>query len=142
MNLTGVFLWSQAAGRVMIEQRAGKIVNIASVAAFGGAPPELMNAVAYSASKGGVVSFTRDLATKWAQHGITVNAIAPGPIETSMLEHVRAEPGRWERTIGLIPQRRIGDAGDVVGPVLFLLSPAARYVTGQVVHVNGGMVMP
>ena len=66
VNLTGVFLFAQAAGRVMIEQQGGKIVNIASVAAFGGAPPELMNAVAYNASKAGVVGFTRDLATKWA----------------------------------------------------------------------------
>ena len=84
VNLTGVFLFSQAAGRVMIEQGGGKIVNIASVAAFGGAPPELMNAVAYNASKGGVVAFTRDLATKWAQHGINVNAIAPGWFPSDM----------------------------------------------------------
>ena len=84
MNLTGVFLFSQAAGRVMIDQGGGKIVNIASVAAFGGAPPELMNAVAYNASKGGVVAFTRDLATKWARHGIRVNAIAPGWFPSDM----------------------------------------------------------
>jgi len=84
VNLTGVFLFSQAAGRVMIEQQSGKIVNIASVAAFGGAPPELMNAVAYNASKGGVVSFSRDLATKWARHGINVNAIAPCWFPTDM----------------------------------------------------------
>ena len=84
VNLTGVFLFAQAAGRVMIEQGGGKIVNIASVAAFGGAPPELMNAVAYNASKGGVVGFTRDLATKWAQHGINVNAIAPGWFPSDM----------------------------------------------------------
>ena len=78
VNLTGVFLFSQAAGRVMIEQRGGKIVNIASILALGGAPPEIMNSVAYSATKGGVVAFTRDLATKWARHAINVNAIAPG----------------------------------------------------------------
>ena len=84
VNLTGVFLFAQAAGRVMIEQGGGKIVNIASVAAFGGAPPELMNAVAYNASKGGVVAFTRDLATKWARHGINVNAIAPGWFPSDM----------------------------------------------------------
>ena len=84
VNLTGVFLFAQAVGRVMIEQGGGTIVNVASVAAFGGAVPELMNAIAYNATKGGVVALTRDLAAKWARHGISVNAIAPGWFPSDM----------------------------------------------------------
>ena len=78
VNLTGVFLFSQAAGRVMIGGDGGAIVNIASVAGLHGAPPEIVNTVVYHATKGGVIAFTRDLAWKWAPHGIRVNAIAPG----------------------------------------------------------------
>jgi gluconate 5-dehydrogenase len=96
VNLTGTFLFSQAAGRVMIEQRGGKIVNIASVLALTGARPEIMNAIAYNATKGGILSFTRDLACKWAQHGITVNAIAPGwfPSDMSTRSRSAASAGR------------------------------------------------
>ena len=84
VNLTGVFLFSQAAGRAMIERGGGSIVNIASVAGLRGSPPGAMDAIAYNASKGGVISFTRDLAHKWAQHGIRVNAIAPGWFPSDM----------------------------------------------------------
>jgi NAD(P)-dependent dehydrogenase (short-subunit alcohol dehydrogenase family) len=136
VNLTGVFLFAQAAGRVMIDQGAGKIVNIASVAAFGGAPPELMNAVAYSASKGGVVSFTRDLATKWARHGINVNAIAPGWFPSDMNKVLLdAQPDAY---LEHIPLRRLGGPDDLKGAVVFLSSGASDYVTGQVVVVDGG----
>jgi NAD(P)-dependent dehydrogenase (short-subunit alcohol dehydrogenase family) len=136
VNLTGVFLFSQAAGRAMIEQGGGKIVNIASVAAFGGAPPELMNAVAYNASKGGVVAFTRDLATKWARHGINVNAIAPGWFPSDMNKVLLdAQPDAY---LEHIPLRRFGGPDDLKGAVVFLASPASDYVTGQVVVVDGG----
>jgi NAD(P)-dependent dehydrogenase (short-subunit alcohol dehydrogenase family) len=128
VNLTGVFLFAQAAGRVMIEQQAGKIVNVAPVAAFGGAPPELMHAVAHTASKGGVVSFTRDLATKWAAHGITVNAIAPG-------RFLDTQP---EAYLEHIPLKRFGGPDDLKGAVVFLASRASDYVTGQIVVVDGG----
>jgi NAD(P)-dependent dehydrogenase (short-subunit alcohol dehydrogenase family) len=136
VNLTGVFLFAQAAGRVMIEQGGGRIVNIASVAAFGGAPPELMNAVAYNASKAGVVGFTRDLATKWAQHGINVNAIAPGWFPSDMnkaLLDTNPEP-----YLEHIPLRRFGGPDDLKGAVVFLSSPASNYVTGQTLIVDGG----
>ncbi len=136
VNLTGVFIWSQAAGRVMIEQGGGKIVNIASVAAFGGAPPELMNAVAYNASKGGVVSFTRDLATKWAQYGINVNAIAPGWFPSDMNKVLLdAQPDAY---LQHIPLRRFGGPDDLKGAVVFLASAASDYVTGQTLIVDGG----
>ena len=136
VNLTGVFLFAQAAGRAMIDQGGGKIVNIASVAAFGGAPPELMNAVAYNASKGGVVSFTRDLATKWAGRGITVNAIAPGWFPSDMNKVLLdAQPDLY---LERIPLRRFGGPDDLKGAVVFLASRASDYVTGQVVVVDGG----
>jgi gluconate 5-dehydrogenase len=136
VNLTGVFLVSQAAGRVMIEQQAGKIVNIASVAAFGGAPPDLMNAVAYNSSKAGVVGFTRDLAIKWAAHGINVNAIAPGWFPSDMNKVLL--DARPDDYLEHIPLRRFGGPDDLKGAVVFLASRASDFVTGQVVVVDGG----
>jgi NAD(P)-dependent dehydrogenase (short-subunit alcohol dehydrogenase family) len=136
VNLTGVFLFAQAVGRVMIDQGGGKIVNVASVAAFGGAPPELVNAVAYNASKGGVVSFTRDLATKWARHGINVNAVAPGWFPSDMNRVLLdAQPDAY---LERIPLRRFGGPDDLKGAVVFLASRASDFVTGQVVVVDGG----
>jgi NAD(P)-dependent dehydrogenase (short-subunit alcohol dehydrogenase family) len=136
VNLTGVFLFSQAAGRVMIEQRSGKIVNIASVAALGGSPPEIMNSIAYNATKGGVVSFTRDLACKWARHGITVNAIAPGWFPSDMSSFVIDQHG--EALYEHIPLRRFGGPDDLKGAVVFLASGASDYVTGHTLVVDGG----
>ena len=136
VNLTGVFLFAQAVGRTMIEQGGGKIVNIASVAAFGGAPPDLMNAVAYNASKAGVVGFTRDLATKWAQHGINVNAIAPGWFPSDMNKVLL--DARPDDYLEHIPLRRFGGPDDLKGAVVFLASRASEFVTGQVVVVDGG----
>jgi gluconate 5-dehydrogenase len=136
VNLTGLFLFTQAAGREMILAGRGKIVNIASVAAFGGAPPELMDAIAYSASKGGVVSLTRDLAVKWARHGITVNAIAPGWFPTEMSEALLARSG--EAFLERIPLRRFGGPDDLKGAVVFLASDASNFVTGQTLVVDGG----
>ena len=136
VNLTGVFLFAQAAGREMIDQRGGKIVNISSVAGLLGAPPELMNAVAYNTSKGGVIAFTRDLATKWAQHGINVNAIAPGWFPSDMSKALlEAQPDAFLKNI---PLRRFGDADDLKGAVVFLASRASDYVTGQTLVVDGG----
>ena len=136
VNLTGTFLFSQAAGRVMIEQRGGKIVNIASILALTGARPEIMNAIAYNATKGGILSFTRDLACKWAQHGIMVNAIAPGWFPSD-LSNVVLEKHEAELRES-IPLRRFGGADDLKGAVGFLASAASDYVTGQTLVVDGG----
>ena len=135
VNLTGVFLFSQMAGRVMIEAGGGKIVNIASVAGLGGAPPEIMNAIAYNTTKGGVISFTRDLACKWARHGINVNAIAPGWFPSEMSSFVLdANP----QVVEHIPLRRFGGPDDLKGAILFLASAASDYVTGHTLVVDGG----
>jgi len=134
-NLTGTFLCAQAVGKVMIRQGRGKIINIASVAGLGGAPAEL-SAIGYHASKGGVISFTKDLACKWAAHNIQVNAIAPGWFPTHMsnrvLEHYE------ELFLSHIPLRRFGNEHDLKGAAVFLASDASNYVTGHVLVVDGG----
>lgn len=136
VNLTGTFLFSQAAGREMIAQGGGKIVNVSSVAAFVGSRPETMDAIAYTTSKGGVGSFTRDLAVKWARHGINVNAIAPGWFPTELSEYVLEQSGR--ALLDDIPLGRFGGTDDLKGALVFLASRASDYVTGQTLVVDGG----
>jgi gluconate 5-dehydrogenase len=134
-NLTGSFLCAQAVGRIMIRQGRGKIINIASVAGLGGAPPELP-AIGYHASKGGVISFTKDLACKWAIHNIQVNAIAPGWFPTHMSNRVIER--HKELFLSHIPSRRFGNEHDLKGAAVFLASDASIYVTGHVLVVDGG----
>jgi len=137
VNLTGPFLCAQAVGRSMIERGSGgRIVNIASVAGLRGAPAEVVNTVVYHATKGGLIAFTRDLAWKWARHGITVNAIAPGwfPSDMSRVVLERAGPGLLDS----VPLGRYGGEADLKGAVAYLASRASDYVTGQVLVVDGG----
>ena len=136
VNLTGVFLCSQAAGRAMIERgEGGKIVNIASVAGLHGAPAEVVNALPYHATKGGVIALTRDLAWKWARHGINVNAIAPGWFPSDMANFViDSNPELAQR----IPLGRFGGPEDLKGAIVFLSSRASDYVTGHTLVVDGG----
>ena len=136
VNLTGVFLFSQAAGRVMIERDGGSIVNIASVAGLRGSPPGAMDAIAYTASKGGVISLTRDLAHKWARHGIRVNSIAPGWFPSDMTKVLLDRHG--DEFLQSIPLRRFGGPDDLKGAIAFLASPASAFVTGQTLVVDGG----
>lgn len=136
VNLTGVFLFSQAAGRGMIERGSGSIVNIASVAGIHGAPPEIVNTVVYHATKGGVIAFTRDLAWKWAAYGIRVNAIAPGWFPSDMANFVLENAG--EELVRRVPLGRFGGPEDLKGPVVFLASDASAYVTGHTLVVDGG----
>ena len=136
VNLTGVFLFSQAAGRVMIERGGGAIVNIASTSGLHGAPPEVVNTIVYHATKGGVIAFTRDLARKWARHGIRVNAIAPGWFPSAMSKFVLDSQG--EELARQIPLGRFGGPEDLKGAVVFLASPASAYVTGHTLVVDGG----
>jgi gluconate 5-dehydrogenase len=135
VNLTGVFLCARAVGRVMIEKGGGKIVNIASVAGLHGAPSEVVNALPYHATKGGVIALTRDLAWKWARYGINVNAIAPGWFPSDMANFViERSPQLAER----IPLGRFGGPEDLKGAVVFLASGASGYVTGHTLVVDGG----
>jgi gluconate 5-dehydrogenase len=137
-NATGCFLMSQAVGREMIRSgRGGAIVNVASFVAQFGSEPEVLDAVGYSASKGAVVSLTKDLAVKWARHGIRVNAIAPGYFDTRLSSGVLAHAR--DRIEAATPMRRIGQPDEIKGVVLFLASAAAAYVTGHVLAVDGGM---
>jgi NAD(P)-dependent dehydrogenase (short-subunit alcohol dehydrogenase family) len=136
VNLTGVFLFSQAAGRVMIDGGRGAIVNIASVAGLRSGPPEIMNAIAYNATKGGVIAFTRDLAGKWAHHGIRVNAIAPGWFPSDMANFVINQHG--DDLLRHIPLGRFGGPEDLKGVVVFLASDAAAYITAHTLVVDGG----
>lgn len=136
VNLTGVFLFAQAAGRAMIEQGGGgAIVNIASVAGLHGAPAEVVNTVVYHASKGGVIAFTRDLAWKWARHGIRVNSIAPGWFPSDMSKFVLDQAEGLDQRI---PLGRFGGSDDLKGAVVFLASPASAFVTGHTLVVDGG----
>jgi 3-oxoacyl-[acyl-carrier protein] reductase len=134
-NLNGTFHFCRAvAGQMALKQRSGRIINVSSVAA------EHVNQgqTNYAASKGAVNAFTRALATELASRSVTVNAVAPGFIATDMSEAVRNKAGEFIEK-KLIPMRRLGKPEDVASVVLFLASPAAAYVTGQVITVDGGL---
>src|SRR5271154_4526463 len=131
-NLTGTFLFSQAAGKVMISQRRGKIINIASIAGLRGSSPKF-SAIGYSASKGGVIIFTKDLACKWGMHNIQVNAIAPGWFPTDMSEKVIER--NKEALLADVPLGRFGGSQDLKGAAIFLASDASNFVTGNILVV-------
>ncbi len=133
-NLTGAFLFCQAAGRKMIDQGGGTIINVASVAGLV-AMPDLPTA-GYSASKGGLLALTRQLAAEWARHGIRVNAIAPGFFPSRMSEKVLERIG--PEVEAQIPMRRVGRPGELKGVAVFLASTASSYITGQTIVVDGG----
>ena len=137
VNVQGTFLMSQAAGRHMIERGGGcTIINISSVAGLVGGHPDYMQTVGYNSSKGAIISMTRDLATSWAPHGITVNAIAPGWFPTRMSSGLIEQ--FEDRMLDGIPLHRFGSPEDLKGVVIFLSSPAASYITGQTIVVDGG----
>ncbi len=134
-NLTGAFLCTQAVLKPMLKQRSGRIVTISSVVGLGGNAGQAN----YAASKAGLVGFTKSVAREVASRGITVNAIAPGFIETDMTAAM-SDKAR-EAVFGAIPLGRVGRPEDVAGAALFLVSDAAAYVTGQVLAVDGGFHM-
>jgi 3-oxoacyl-[acyl-carrier protein] reductase len=133
LNLTGVFLCTRAVSRAMLKARRGRIINITSVVALMGNPGQAN----YSAAKAGVIGLTRSTAAEFASRGVTVNAVAPGFIESDMTRDLDKEP-----ILVAIPLGRMGQPEEVAGAVRFLAAdPAAAYITGQVLQVDGGMVM-
>ena len=135
VNLTGVFNCTRAISPLMMKQRYGKIINVASIVGqmgnFGQAN--------YAASKGGVIAFTKTVARELASRGVTANAIAPGFIQTAMTDKLSDEVK--QKMMEQIPLGKLGQPEDIANAVLFLASPAADYITGQVLAVNGGMYM-
>ena len=138
VNLTGTFLCSQAVGQVMIKQKGGKIINIASVVGQKGLfhPADL--ACSYCASKGGVIQLTRALSAEWAKFNIRVNAIAPTYFKTGMAEPLLSNKEFYNYLMVKIPLGRIGEPEELVGPLIFLASEASTMVTGHVLNVDGG----
>jgi 2-deoxy-D-gluconate 3-dehydrogenase len=134
VNLDAVFHLSQAAGRVMLAQGGGRIINVASMLSFQGG----IRVPAYTAAKHGVLGLTRALANEWAGRGVNVNAVAPGYIATDNTAALRADPARAEAILERIPAGRWGTPEDLMGAVVFLASDAARYVHGAVLPVDGG----
>jgi gluconate 5-dehydrogenase len=139
INATGTFLCSQEAGKQMIKQGSGKIINIASISGLASVDPELSNTVPYSAAKGAIVALTRDLARKWCQYNITVNAIAPGYFATKMSKYLAEH--RQPQLMSSIRMKRLGTKDEIKGVAVFLASAAANYITGQILAVDGGTVM-
>jgi len=138
VNLKGMFFATQEAARVMIPKRQGKIVNFASTAAFvSSSTPE----TAYDISKGGVRQLTVSAAAELAPHHINVNAVAPGTIMTELTLRVLDTPEKMERAAAKIPMGRLGTPQDMVGPVLFLCSGEADYITGHTLVVDGGWLL-
>jgi 3-oxoacyl-[acyl-carrier protein] reductase len=135
VNLKGTFLCTKAVLPVMMKQRGGAIVNIASVVGVMGNAGQAN----YAASKAAVIGFTKTVAREYASRGVTVNAVAPGFIDTAMTQGLAAEAR--EALLKQIPVGRLGIPEDVAQAVRFLVSPAAAYITGHVLHVNGGMLM-
>ncbi len=134
VNLGSVFRTCRAAGRHMLAQGRGKIVNVASLLAFQGG----ILVPAYAASKGGVAQLTKALANEWAGKGVNVNAIAPGYVRTDNTAPLQADPVRSRAIVERIPAGRWAETRDIVGGVVFLCSPAADYVHGHVLVVDGG----
>jgi 3-oxoacyl-[acyl-carrier protein] reductase len=133
-NLTGVFLLSQAVGRVMIRQRAGKIINVTSVAGRSGS----RGMAAYAAAKAGAAVLTQSLGAEWAKHGITVNAVAPGPVETEGVREVWKTPAMIAQAAREVPLQRLGRPEEIAWAVIFVASDQANFMTGETVYVSGG----
>jgi 3-oxoacyl-[acyl-carrier protein] reductase len=133
-NLTGVFLFSQAVGRVMIRQRSGAIVNVTSVAGRTGT----RGMAAYAAAKAGVTVLTQSLGAEWAKHGVRVNAVAPGPVETEGVLEVWKTPAMIAQAAREVPLGRLGRPEEIAWAVVFVASDQARFMTGETLYVSGG----
>ncbi len=135
INLRGTFLCTTAAGKHMIANGGGKIINLTSITAFRASPEEIAITPAYASTKGALVSLTRSLARYWAKHNITVNGIAPGIFPSNATKGVDNKIGE-----ATVPLGRLGHSKDLKGAAVFLASPAADYITGHVLVVDGGLL--
>ena len=135
-NLRGAFLLSQAAGRQMIKQERGKQIHISSVRSLLGIRRGF---AAYTTSKAGMNLLVKQLATEWAQYGINVNGIAPTFIRTELVRHYLEDESFYNALVGRIPLARVGDPLDIVGATVFFASPAADFITGQILFIDGGV---
>jgi 3-oxoacyl-[acyl-carrier protein] reductase len=134
-NLKGAFHLTRPVGRIMVKQRSGRIINISSVIGLMGNAGQAN----YAASKAGLIGFTKSVAKEFASRGITCNVVCPGFIETDMTKDLSEDLKK--KLLERIPLQRLGQPDDVAGVVEFLCSPAANYITGQIITVDGGMVM-
>ena len=137
VNLTGVFVLTQLVGkRSMIPAKWGRVINIASIAGLMGQDKRIVRTIAYNATKGGLVNFTRALAAEWGEHGITVNAICPGFFPSKMTRATIGTTGELIRD--WTPTKRLGNDEDLKGLVVLLASEGSRHITGQAIAVDGG----
>ena len=137
LNLTAVFVLTQLIGRKsMIPAKWGRVINVASIAGLMGQDPRIVRTIAYNATKGGLVNFTRALAAEWGAHGITVNAICPGFFPSKMTKGVLGTTGELIRD--WTPTKRLGNDEDLKGLAVLLASEASRHITGQAIAVDGG----
>jgi len=137
INLNGVFFCCQAAGKEMIQQRKGSIINIASMSGIAVNYPQCQSH--YNTSKSGVIMLTRSLALEWAKHNVRVNALAPGYMQTKLVEDLLAKlPEYAEQWKKYTPMGRLGDPGEIKAPCVFLASQAASFITGSVLVMDGG----
>lgn len=136
VNVRGTWHACQMVGRVMKDQSYGRIINIASLASY----VSVHEVAPYCASKGAVLQITRALAAEWAKYGINVNGIAPGVFETPLNRDVLKDPSRRMSILARTPMRRYGELEEIVGAAIFLASPSASFVTGEVITVDGGFL--
>lgn len=136
-NLKGIFLVAQEVGKVMINQKYGRIVNTGSVSSVRGHK----NLAIYAATKGGIMQLTKVLAHEWASYGVNVNMIGPGYVKTNQTADLINDPTKFAELKAHVPMGRLGECDEIVGPILFLCSPLANYITGHSLFVEGGRLI-